>query len=312
MFKVFLCATTLLFLVSFCFADVVEQVLAKVGDEIITKSEYDAEAKRLYDTLSRQMQGEKLQEQYEQQTKSLLDFMIDSKLLEQKAKELNINVEDEVRSAIERLKQENNIADDQALQEALIKEGLSLAMLKSDFRKRVIQQRILWNYVQGKVNITEDEIKAYYEQHKNEVMSAASTKIRRYVISGEDVDNDTLKTEADSVVADLRSGKELKDGEPPHLRVAESAEFEDEELNPKFLEAIQKTTVESFTDPIQTSNGWSVLKVEGRKESKPIPYEDARSKIYQILLEERAGKYQKSFLEDLRKHSYVEVLTPVS
>lgn len=296
------------FAAAFCFADIVEEVVARVGDEIITKTEYDSEAHRMYDVLSRQVQGDDLQKQYEEQKAKLLDFMIDSKLLEQKAKELNVNVDDEVKAAIERLKQENNIPDDQALADALSKEGTTIGDLKSDFRKRVIQQKVLWNYVQGKVNITEDEIKGYYEKHKSEVMSAASTKIRRYIISEDGVDDATLKSVADSVVADLRGGKELKDGDYPHLKIADSAELSDDELNPKFKEAIQNMKAGSYTDPIQTSNGWSVLKVEDRTEAKPIAYDEARGKIYQILLQERAEKYQKSFLEDLRKHSYVVVL----
>ena len=48
--------------------------------------------------------------------------------------------------------------------------------LREDFRRRIIQQRILWNYVQGKVNITEDEIKTYYDQHKNELMTTQKLK----------------------------------------------------------------------------------------------------------------------------------------
>lgn len=297
---------------AFCFADVVEQVIARVGDEIITKTEYDTEARRMYDVLSRQVQGDELQKQFEMQKNGLLDFMIDSKLLEQKAKELNVDVDDEVKAAVERLKQENNIPNDEALAEALSKEGTSISDLKSDFRKRVIQQKVLWNYVQGKVNITEDEIKGFYEKHKGEVMSSASTKIKRYIISGEGVDDATLKAEADSVSADLRAGKDLKEGDTPHLKVADSAELQDEDVNPSFLEAIKGLTAGSFTDPIQTTNGWSVLKIEDRKEAKPIAYEEARGKIYQSLLQERAEKYQKSFLQDLRKHSYVVVLVPNS
>lgn len=309
----FLFCAFLLLTATFCIAEVVEEVVAKVGNEIITKSDYDAETARLRDVLSRSgVSGDQLEKQFEQQKKSLLDFMIDNKLLEQRAKELNINVDEEVQAAIERLKQENNIPDDHALEEALTKEGSSLAQLKDDFHKRVIQQKILWNYVQGKVNITEDELKAYYENHKSEVMSPASVKITRFIVSQEGADNATLKTEADSVATDLRAGKELKDGDYPHLKVSDSADLEEKDLNPKFVEALKNVAAGSFTDPIETSNGWSILKVESRTESKPVSYEDARGQIYQTILQERADKYQKSFLEDLRKHSYVEIIASVS
>src|SRR3972149_4248760 len=155
-----------LFLSSFLFAGtIVEEIVARVGNEIITKSEYEHQLSRLRDELSRRYQGEELEEQFHQQKDMLLEFMVNQRLLEQRAKEMDITVDEEIQAAIKRLKEENKIEDDAALEAALRKEGSSLSQLREDFRRRIIQQKILWNYVQGKVNITEDEIKNYYQQN---------------------------------------------------------------------------------------------------------------------------------------------------
>lgn len=298
--------TIALFTVAISHADVVEEILAKVGDQIITKTDYDNQANRLHDVLAHQMQGDQLEKEYAEQKKNLLNFMIDNMLLEQKAKELNISVDDEVNAAIQRLRKDNNLDDDQAFLQALKQEGTSLPELKSEFRKRVIQQKVLWNYVQGKVNITEDEIKTYYQQHKNEMVSAASTVINRYSIDG--ADKATSKTEADAAVAALRAGKQLDPTEYPNVKADDNpTELADEDLNPTFATPIKNTSPGSFTDPIETANGWTILKVVERHEPKPISYDDARGKIYETLLQDRAQKYQKSFMDDLRKHSYVVV-----
>jgi peptidyl-prolyl cis-trans isomerase SurA len=295
-----------LFTAAISHADVVEEILAKVGDQIITKTDYDTQANRLHDVLSHQMQGVQLEKEYSDEKKNLLNFMIDNMLLEQKAKELNISVDEEVNAAIERLKKENNLEDEQAFLQALQKEGTSLPELKSEFRKRVIQQKVLWNYVQGKVNITEDEIKTYYQQHKGEMVSPASTVIIRYSVDG--TDKDALKKEADLAVVALRAGKQLDPTEFPDVKADDNpTELADDDLNPTFATPIKNTAPGSFTDPIETANGWSILKVVERHEPKPISYDDARGKIYETLLQERAQKYQKSFMDDLRKHSYVVV-----
>jgi len=302
-----------LFLSSFLFAGtIVEEIVARVGNEIITKSEYEHQLSRLRDELSRRYQGEELEEQFHQQKDMLLEFMVNQRLLEQRAKEMDITVDEEIQAAIKRLKEENKIEDDAALEAALRKEGSSLSQLREDFRRRIIQQKILWNYVQGKVNITEDEIKNYYQQNKQEMMTQALTNVRRYAVSDPEAPKETLRAEAQTVLADLRNGKDVKDGDFPHVTVADPTDLSVTELDPKFVEVLEATQVGAFTDLLETPTGYLILKVERRKEAEPTPFEEARGRIYNLLLQQRAEKYQKSFLEDLRKQSYVVIHQPSS
>lgn len=286
---------------------IVEEILAQVGDEIITKSEYDNQMRRMEEELRRYYKGSDLDKNLADQKSQLLDFMINQKLLEQKAKELNISVEDDINAAVKRLRDENQFPDDAALDTALKQEGSSLIQLREDFRKRIVQQKILWNYVQGKVNISEDEIRNYYEQHKNEMVTDATTKIQRFSFANPDGDKEALQVEAKSALEALRAGKEITTAEFPDLKTEEPMEVSKAELDPRFSGILDATSVGSFTEPVDIPTGWLIIKVEDRKESQPIPLEEARAKIYNVLLQERAEKYQKSFLEDLRKQSYVVV-----
>ena len=290
---------------------VVEEIVARVGNEIITKRELDEQYERLREELARRMKGEELEKRFAEQKGVLLEMMVNQKLLEQRAKEMDISVDEEVDAAIKRLREENNIPDDAALEKALRSEGSSMAELRSDFRKRIIQQKVLWNYVQGKVNITEEEIKNYYEKNKGTIMSETITKVKRYSIAEAQTPKETLQAEAQTVLTDLRAGKELKQGDYPHLIVSEEeTELSASELDPKFVQILDATAVGSFTDPLEGANSFMILKVIDRKPPKQIPLEEARGRIYNILLEERAEKYQKTFLEDLRKQNYVVINQP--
>jgi len=288
-------------------ANVVEEIVARVGSEIITKSDLEHEQKRLYDELSRRYQGSELDDQYAQQKKALLEFIINQKLLEQRAAELHLNVDDDVNAAIKRLREESNIPNDAALQEALKQEGSTVTELREDFRRRIIQQRILWNHVQGKVNITEDEIKNYYEQHKNEFMTEPKTKIRRYTVMDENTSREELKTEADNILAELRAGKEITADSFPHFKIDDPVEYTKEDIDPKIASLLDETKVGEYSEPLEITSGFSILKVEEKKEPELIAMEEARSKIYNQLLQSRAEKYQKSFMEDLRKQNYVVI-----
>lgn len=291
-------------------ATVVEEILARVGSDIITKSDFDHEAQRLQSEISHRYQSDQAtaEKMYTEQRSKLLDFMINQKLLEQRAKDLNISVEDDINAAVTRLRNENQFPDDQALDAALKNEGSSLQELREDFRRRIIQQRILWNYVQGKVTITEDQIKAYYEQHKNEMTTEATAKVRRYTITSDNIDKATLREEANKVLVKLRAGEAPAAMDFPELKADDAAtEFNESEIDPKLVETIKATQVGAFAEPVEISSGWLILKVEERKETQPISLEDARGRVYNILLQESAEKYQQSFLDDLRKQSYVVI-----
>lgn len=307
MFRVFLPAIFLFISTLLPAATVVEEVLARVGNEIITRSDYQKEEQRLYEELGRRYQGEELEKQFAEQRQSLLDFMVNQMLLEQRARELDISVDEEVNSAVRRLREENQIPDDQSLDAALQKEGSSLASLKEDFRRRIIQQKILWNYVQGKVNITEDEIRKYYEDHKSEMVSEPSAKISRYSVTDEESDKVKLKEEVTALLAELRSGKPITKENYPHLKTEEPVEFAKSELNPAFVKILDETQVGSYTEPIETSSGWLILHLHERHESEPVPFDQARQKIYSFLVGERSEKYRKTFLEDLKKQSFVVI-----
>lgn len=290
-------------------ATVVEEIVARVGSDIITKSEFDHESQRLHDEINRRMAGEEAEKAYQDQASKLLDFMINQKLLEQRAKELNISVEDDVNAAVARLRQENQFPDDQALEKALHQEGSSIQELREDFRRRIIQQRILWNYVQSKVTITEDQIKNYYEQHKSEMMTEPTAKIRRFTVSDSEADKEALKKEALALLTMLRKGQKVAGGTDfPHLKVDESpTEFTQADIDPKMADIMNATPAGSFTDPIEIGSGWLILNVEERKEAAPIPLEDARGKVYNLLLQQSAEKYQQSFMDDLKKQSYIVI-----
>ena len=303
-----------LFLLVFLFsnlliaATVVEEILARVGNDIITKSDYDREWARMREEIGRRLQGEERDKAMAEQQTKLLDFMINQKLLEQKARDMNLSVEDEINAAVKNLREENQIPDDQALDSALRREGSSLQQLRDDFRRRLIQQRILWNYVQSKVNITEDQIKAYYDQHSKEMLTEPSVKIRRFTIASDDTDKEALKGEAQAVLGKLREGGSPTGEEFPHLKADESGTvFTSKEIEPKLVDTIQSTPAGSFTEPMEITNGWLILNVEERKDAQPLPLEEARGRIYNLLLQQNSEKYQQSFLEDLRKQSYVVI-----
>src|SRR5579875_3722113 len=77
---------------AYCRRELIDRIIARVNEEIITQRQYDAEKEKLRAQLAQQYSGQELETQYQAAVKDLLRDMIDQDLLVQKAKDLNINV----------------------------------------------------------------------------------------------------------------------------------------------------------------------------------------------------------------------------
>src|SRR4051812_47844329 len=89
---------------------VLDEIIARVGNDIILKSEFESARKSLRDDLAQQqgLQGAQLEQVFQQQSKDILRNLIDDSLLVQQAKELGISGDLEVIKQEERMRQEHN------------------------------------------------------------------------------------------------------------------------------------------------------------------------------------------------------------
>jgi hypothetical protein len=96
---------------------VVEKIIARVNDDIITYSEYNNELNRMRVELSRVYQGEELEKEFAKQKENALENIIHNKLLVQKAKEMGFGgkIDLEVSSYVESFRKQNNIPDMRSL-----------------------------------------------------------------------------------------------------------------------------------------------------------------------------------------------------
>src|SRR5439155_24507676 len=85
-----------------------DEIIARVGNDIILKSEYDNQLKSLRDELTqRGMQGAQLEQAFKEQAKDVLRDLVDNSLLMQQAKEMGLSGDLEVIKQEERMRQEN-------------------------------------------------------------------------------------------------------------------------------------------------------------------------------------------------------------
>jgi hypothetical protein len=143
-------------------------IVARVNGEVITRSQY-ADGLRLIETrLQKGLSGPELHEAFAKERRDLLRTLIDDRLLTQRAKVLNIWPPHEAIKYLESLRQEQKLPDLEALNKWMIREGIDRDELKDTLNRQSLRNQIFRREVYWKVenSISDDEIRQYYESHK--------------------------------------------------------------------------------------------------------------------------------------------------
>src|ERR1035437_10362559 len=155
---------------------VVEEIAAKVNGDIITRGELARKRLEIETEAKRQgLSGARLQQAVDEYSAKTLREEIDTLLLVQKGKDLNINVDADVTRRLAEIQVQQKIADPDKFQ-AFIREntGMSYEDFKLQMKNQMLTQRVIGQEVARTVIVPEGELQKYYDEHKSEYMRKES------------------------------------------------------------------------------------------------------------------------------------------
>ena len=299
-------------------AEILEQVLVKVNGDIVTKGDFE----RLQVEFLRQRpdlqnvspESPELQKAVAESTPQLILTAVDELLLVQRGRELGYTMSDEqFKSVVDNIKKDNNIEDEAKFQDALKQEGMTLADLRRQLEKNMLETRVQQNEVLAKISVTEDEAHAYYDTRKQEFTTPSSIMLREILIvvpasdRGVNVaQDDAAKAKADDVRHRLLAGE-------PFARLA--GEVSDasskanggligpvniDEVAPALQKVLETIKVGEVSEVLRTQRGYQILSLESRSETKVKGFDEARADIGDKIAEQkRRGEMQK-YVDKLR------------
>jgi len=299
-------------------AEILEQVLVKVNGDIVTKSDFE----RMQVEFLRQRpelqnvtaDSPELQKAVAESAPQLILGAVDELLLVQRGRELGYVMSDEqFKSVLDNIKKDNNIDTDEKFQEALKQEGMTLADLRRQLEKNMLESRVQQNEVLAKISVTEDEAHAYYDAHKNDFTTPSELMLREILVAVPTTDrgvnvaqDDAMKAKADDIRHRLLAGEpfarlagEVSDS-PSKTNGGLIGPIKVDELAPALQTMLGKLKVGDVSDVIRTQRGYQILALESRTETKVKTFDEARQDISDKIAEEkRRGETQK-YLEKLR------------
>jgi peptidyl-prolyl cis-trans isomerase SurA len=162
---------------------VVEEIITRVNNQIITRSEFLRNKDQLKDDVKQQdpANADKL---YEEREKDILRDLIDQQLLLEKGKDLSISGDTDLIKRLDEMRKQMKLSSMEDLEKAATAQGISYEDFKQNMRNQIITQKVIGEEVGGHLGIpTKDEEQAFYDQHKSEMEQAEEIHLSEILVA---------------------------------------------------------------------------------------------------------------------------------
>jgi parvulin-like peptidyl-prolyl isomerase len=301
--------------------EVVDEIVAIVNDDVITlsqyKREYEMRVQDLRAQASRaQAKDEDLDKALEQLKTGLMDLLITNLLVLQQAKEKNLNVADDVKKYIENLKKENNIGSDEEFKRALASQGIEYSQFLKQIEEEALKQAVVGIEVDRTIALDDSEVVSYYKAHQKEFIDPEEYKINAIYLSPEGKSAEELAQKKTEISGKLQAGEDFlavsqsySDGAIKESK-GDLGTFKQGELDKTLQQAVAKLKAGEVSAWVETKNGWYLLKLAEKKDSRLKTFEEAKPVIEQKIAADKRMVKMTEFLANLKKRSFIKILKP--
>ncbi len=300
---------------------IVEEIVAKVNGDIITRGEIERTRQQLEQEFRQQgLNGAKLAEAVREQGKNALRDQIDQLLLVQKGKDLNLNVEADITRRIAQIQLQSKISDPDKFHDYIREQtGMSYEDFRDQMKKQLLTQRVIGDEVSSRMSVPEADLRKYYEEHQKEFVREEQVFLSEILISTEGKTPEQVaaaQKKAADLVARARKGEKFSDlardnsdnpatardgGQLPPYKRSDHLLVKDIE---DMVFSMKKGGV---TDPIKTSQGLLILKVDERFEAGQASFEEVKNEITEKLQGPKMEPKVREYLTRLREDAFLQI-----
>jgi parvulin-like peptidyl-prolyl isomerase len=302
--------------------ELVNEIVARVNNDIITLADYLNALRDFREQMSREMAGKpeaQIEVEVERMKPNILDFMIENILLEQKAKELNIDVEAEVNQRMAEIAKEQGLSP-LALENELRKQGVDPESARAQIRKGLQQQYVIQREVLSPIfqRLNDKDRRDFYEKHKEKLFTTpGEITISEIFLPLEGHTADEVSQRAKRLVAELRAGKNFGQAateyspvnRPSRDQKGKVGTFKQGELKEDINAAISTLKPGEITEPIRLQDGFQIVRLDERKPATLRAFEDADVQNYigRGATMERAEEARKQYMKRLREEAFLDI-----
>jgi peptidyl-prolyl cis-trans isomerase SurA len=294
--------------------EVVEDVVARVNDQIITRSEYAQAEKSL---LADAQRSNSTQADLNAQQANLLRDMIDQQILLSKGKELGITGDAEAMRRLDELRKQNHLDTMEALEKAAASQGVSFEDFKQSIKNSAITQQVVRDEVGRRLNPTHQQELDYYNAHGKEFEVPEQVHLSEILVPTPDTATqaqiDEAKAKADDLESKLKAGGNFGDlaksssGGPTASAGGDLGDFKRGTLGDVLEKATFVLPAGSYTTPIRTRQGYVILRVDAHQAAGVPPLDQVENQVQEGVYMDALQPALRDYLTKARTELYVDV-----
>jgi peptidyl-prolyl cis-trans isomerase SurA len=296
---------------------VIEDIVARVNDQIITQSDYDRAAE--------QLDGEAKQQaiparELQQKQADLLRDLIDKQLLLSKGKELGITGETELIKRLDGIRKQNHLDSLEDLEKAAQQQGVSYEDFKANIRDSIITEQVVRDEVGRHITMSPTDVQKYFKDHETEFAQPESVTLNEILIptpAAEGADAAQVaaaQAQAEAIEAKLAAGAKFDDlakpapTDPTAPKSVALGEFRRGMLGSKEIEdKAFALNAGQNTQPIRTKQGFIILQATQHQLGGDASFKQMEPQVEEALFMERMQPALRVYLTKLREEAFVDL-----
>lgn len=298
--------------------NVVEQIVAKVNGDIITRGEIERSRLSLEAEMKREnVPADKMAAILKEREKDFLKEQIDQLLLVQKGKELSISCDPQITRQMAEIQAQVKIADPDKFQQYVREQtGMPFEDYKQQMKNQCLTQGVIRQEVGGRIAIPKEDLLKHYEANKTKFVRQEQVYLREIFLSTTGktpAQITTVERKAKDLVARARKGEKFHELARDHSE-SESAKsfgelgwFKKGELLKSLEDVVFAERKNFVTEPIKTDSGFLIVKLEERHEAGQAAFEDVENEIMEALYTPLMLPKMKDYMTKLRQDAFLEI-----
>lgn len=293
-------------------AEILEEIVAKVNNSIVTRSQFEDRLALYRQQMSQKFTGDELDQKMASGQEAILHNIIIENILVQRA-EVLLDMDKVRKNLIADFKKNQKIESDEELDRLLKEQEMTRPALLDTLVRMNIPQEIINYEVRRKISVSDKEIQEYYDSHKQEFTRPERITLREIVILFEDATREEAMSRAEAVRRELDAGADFEtlvgreSQAPSRERGGLVGPFGRGELRPELEKAAFALQPGQVAGPVESSLAFHLVKMESRDAEEATPLDKAKEGISEQLREARFKEKIDDYLKKLWNENFIYV-----
>jgi peptidyl-prolyl cis-trans isomerase SurA len=312
---------------------VVEEIIARVNNDIVTRTEYVRSRDQLKQEVQQQ-DAANADRVFAEKQRDVLRDLIDQQLLLQKGKDMGITGDTELIKRLDEMRKQMNLGTMEELEKAAEAQGASYDDFKQNLRNQIVTQKVIGQEVGSKLAMNKDEEKRFYEQHRAEMDQPEQVRLSEILIAPKvpakpapaagakpeppsDAENEAALAAAQAKAQDLLDqihkgakftdlAKKYSDG-PSAKEGGDLSYFKRGTLAKELEDKVFALKAGEATDVIRTKQGYVILQVAEHQAAGIPPLKEVEPRIQDALYMQKLQPALRAYLGTLREQAFIDI-----